>query len=74
MEVEVELFGQLAERRKRCITLTLEHPLSVMEVAALLDVKLTIVGLVTINGLQSELQDEVPPRSRLCFFPYLSGG
>jgi hypothetical protein len=32
------------------------------------------VGLITINGVQSELQDALPPDCRLCFFPYLSGG
>jgi hypothetical protein len=32
------------------------------------------IGLVTINGVQSELVDLLAPDCRLCFFPYVSGG
>jgi hypothetical protein len=29
---------------------------------------------VTINGVQREMEDVVPPHCRLCFFPYMTGG
>jgi hypothetical protein len=32
------------------------------------------IGLVSINGVQSQIDDLVQPDSRLCFFPYLAGG
>jgi hypothetical protein len=32
------------------------------------------IGLITINGVQSEMNDRLPPDCRLCLFPYLSGG
>jgi hypothetical protein len=43
-------------------------------VAILLGVDPQQVGLIVINGVQSEMQDPVPPDCRLCFFPYMSGG
>jgi hypothetical protein len=30
--------------------------------------------LISIDGVQSELEDIVQPDSRLCFFPYITGG
>lgn len=32
------------------------------------------IGLTSINGVQVELQEPVPPGCRLCFFPPMSGG
>jgi hypothetical protein len=32
------------------------------------------IGLVTIDGVQSGLEDRVRPDSRICFFPCVSGG
>jgi hypothetical protein len=39
-----------------------------------LGLNLDDIGLMSINGVQVELQDLVPPNCRLCFFPPLSGG
>ncbi len=74
MAVDVELFGQLSPNLQRRQTLHLEHPMTVHEVALLLGLDPQEVGLILINGIQSELQDPVPPDCRLCFFPYMSGG
>jgi hypothetical protein len=74
MAVDVELFGQLASGEQRRQTLTLESPMPVSDVAILLGVNHDEVGLITINGVQSSMQDEVPLTCRLCFFPPMSGG
>jgi len=74
MEIEVEIFGQLLPGQPRRRVITLDRPSTVREVALLLGLKPDEVGLIAINGAQQELEDEVPPGSRLCFFPPLSGG
>ena len=48
--------------------------MTVSQVAVLLGLKPDEVGLVVINGVQSEMDDQVPSTSRLCFFPPVSGG
>jgi hypothetical protein len=74
MTVDVELFGQLALHLPRRQTLTIECPMTVEQVAMQLGLNLDDIGLMSINGIQVELQDLVPPNCRLCFFPPLSGG
>lgn len=74
MEIEVELFGQLSIDRQRKQSLNLDQPLNVQAVALLLGLNPEEIGLITINGVQSELEDIVLPDSRLCFFPHMSGG
>ena len=74
MAVDVELFGQLADGELRRQNLTLESPIPISEVAILLGVNPDEVGLVTIDGVQSSMQDKVPLTCRLCFFPPMSGG
>ena len=74
MAVDVELFGQLASGAERRQTLSLESLLFVSEVAMLLGVNPEDVGLVTIDGVQSSMEDKVPLTCRLCFFPPMSGG
>jgi molybdopterin converting factor small subunit len=72
--VEVELFGQLATGAQRRQTLILEQPTTVGEVADRLGLNADTIGLVVIDGIQSEIDDPVPPTCRLCFFPPVSGG
>ena len=48
--------------------------MTVQEVAILLGLDPDDVGLIIINGVQSEMQDPVPPDGRLCFCPPMSGG
>jgi len=74
MQVELELFGQLHPDIQRCQTLTLPREMSVLEVARLIGVNLEEVGLIVIDGVQSEEQDMVTPGCRLCFFPPMVGG
>ena len=72
--MDIELFGQLAPGVPRHQTLLLERPMTVKEVAILLGVEPDRVGLIAVNGVQSEMEDPVPPDGRLCFFPPISGG
>lgn len=74
MPVEIELFGQLAPGVKRRQSLTLERPMNAREVAILVGLHPDEIGLIAIDGAQSELEDPVPPDCRLCFFPPVSGG
>ena len=48
--------------------------MTVQKFADQLGLKPEEIGLITINGVQSELEDVVPPDGRLCFFPPISGG
>ena len=48
--------------------------MTVQEIASLLGLKPDEIGLISINGVQSEMEDVVPPDGRLCFFPPISGG
>jgi hypothetical protein len=72
--VDVELFGQLLPGVQRRHTLSLGRSLTVRDVAILLGLDPTEVGLIVINGMQSEMDERVPPDCRLCFFPPVSGG
>ncbi len=74
MTINVEMFGQLLPGVERRHTLTLERPMVVEEVAVLLGLNPKDVGLISINGVQSEMEDPVSPGCRLCFFPFLTGG
>jgi hypothetical protein len=72
--VDVELFGHLAPSQPRRRTLALEKPMTVREIVDLLGLDPDSIGLIVINGVQSEIEDPVPPAGRLCFFPPVSGG
>jgi hypothetical protein len=72
--VDVELFGQLEPHILRRQSININGPIKVSELAKKLGLDLEKVGLITINGIQSEEQDKVPPDCRLCFFTHMSGG
>jgi hypothetical protein len=74
MTIEVELFGGLAPHQPRRHQLEPDRPVSAAEIAVLLDLDPAQIGLITIDGVQCELEDAVPAGGRICFFPYLSGG
>lgn len=74
MSIEIEIFGQLLPLTERRQVLGTKHPIPVREVADLLGLKPEEVGLITIDGIQSDMEDLVDPGSRLCFFPYMTGG
>ncbi len=74
LSFEVEIFGALLPRAERRQRLTAEAPLTVRDVALRLGIDPEAVGLATVNGVQVMLDDHVPPDSRVCLFPPLSGG
>jgi molybdopterin converting factor small subunit len=74
VNVDLEIFGQLLPGVPRRQTLALEGPTTVGEIAHRLDLKPEQIGLISINGVQSELEDQVSTDCRLCFFPPVSGG
>jgi len=74
MSVELEVFGALLPRDKRCQILQLHGRTTVGQIAESLGLKADEIGLITIAGVQSELEDVVPPGCRLCIFPPMSGG
>jgi molybdopterin converting factor small subunit len=48
--------------------------MTVGEIARQLGLKPEEIGLISINGVQSELEDKLSTDCRLCFFPPVSGG
>jgi hypothetical protein len=47
---------------------------TVRDIAQAIGLDLVDIGLISIDGVQSQLDDFVKPDARLCFFPYLAGG
>ena len=74
MKISVELFGQLSPLSPRRQTLYLANPATVQDAATRLGLNVDEIGLITINGVQSEMLDLLLAECRLCFFPYISGG
>ena len=74
MKISVELFGQLSLASPRRQTLELADGATIGEAAAILRLEVEEIGLITMNGVQSEIQDALTPNCRLCFFPHISGG
>ena len=74
MSIEVEIFGQLLPLTERRQLMGTKHPVLVREVANMLGLKAEEVGLITIDGVQSDMEDLVEPGCRLCFFPHMTGG
>jgi hypothetical protein len=74
LAIDVEIFGSLRPDIPRRQTVTLEHPMTVGQVAAMLGLNPDEIGLIVIDGIQSELDDPAPTTCRLCFFAPVSGG
>jgi hypothetical protein len=74
LAVDIELFGQLLPGRPRRQTLEIQGPTAVRDLAHKLGLDSEDIGLISIDGVQSELDDFVQSDSRLCFFPYITGG
>ncbi len=74
MAIEVEVFGQLLPGSPRRRQFTVAQPVTVAEVAAWLKLAPEDIGLIALDGVQSELEDIVPVDCRLCFFPPMTGG
>jgi len=74
MAVDLELFGQLLPGQPRRRDFKIQEATTAGEIAHAIGLDLPDIGMIAINGVQSELDDVVSPDSRLCFFPYVSGG
>jgi hypothetical protein len=74
LAVDIEIFGQLALNRPRRRSIEIQIPTTARDLARAVGLDLDEIGLIMIDGVQSDLEDAVPPDSRLCFFPYVSGG
>jgi hypothetical protein len=74
MTISVELFGQLSPPSPRRQTLEWVPEMRVQAAVNLLGLDPEEIGLITINGVQSEMQDILPSECRICFFPYVTGG
>jgi molybdopterin converting factor small subunit len=72
--LEIEIFGQLALNRESKVGLKLEKPATALEITKQLGLNPDAIGLITIDGRQSEFDDSVQDGDRICFFPYMSGG
>ena len=74
MDIEVRLFGQIAPELPRSQEISVPDNINMSDVARILGLNPDLIGLMTINGKQCEDEEPVTDSSRLCFFPYLSGG
>jgi molybdopterin converting factor small subunit len=72
--VDIEVFGQLLPHQPRRRNIELQQTATVRDLARVIGLNVDEIGLIMINGVQSGLEDSVKPDSRLCFFPYVSGG
>lgn len=70
----MELFGQLAGDDRKKQTLEVEESATAGEVAEMLSLNPGLVGLVTIDGIQQNMDARLSPGCRLCYFPPMSGG
>jgi hypothetical protein len=74
LAVDIELFGQLLPGQPRRRTLQIQGETTVRDLALAIGLDPDAIGLIMLDGVQSELDNPVRPGSRLCFFPYVSGG
>jgi hypothetical protein len=72
--LDIEVFAQLLPGQPRRQSLEIRGQASVRDIAHAIGLDEKEIGLVTIDGVQSKLDDLVQPDSRICFFPYLAGG
>jgi hypothetical protein len=72
--VDIEIFGQLVHNQPRRRSMEIQGPTTARDLARSVGLDLDEIGLVTIDSVQSDLEDTVRPDSRICFFPYVSGG
>jgi len=72
--VDIEIFGQLVQDQPRRRSMEIQEPTTARDLARAVGLDLEEIGLVTIDGVQSGLEDPVRPDSRLCFFPFVTGG
>ncbi len=74
MNIDIEVFGQLFQDKQRRQALEVMSPTLIRDVINILGLKEEEIGLIMVDGVQSEPENLVHPGSRLCFFPPMSGG
>ncbi len=74
MAVDIELFGQLLPNQPRRRALEIQRPATARDLARMIGLDEKTIGLVMIDAVQSGLDHHVQPDSRLCFFPFVTGG
>jgi sulfur carrier protein ThiS len=73
--VEIRVFGGLWKHLAPRVELDLEgRNVRVADLIAHLDIDPSEVGIVTVDGRQSNLEEPVPTDSRVCIFPPMFGG
>jgi len=73
--VTVHVFGPLWEHLEPRLELDLEGcEVSVADLLTRLHIDASEVGIVTVDGRQSRLDELVPASCRVCVFPLMSGG
>jgi hypothetical protein len=74
LAVDIEIFGQLLPGQPRCREMEIHEPVTAREVSDAIGLDESEIELVIIDGIQSGLDDLLHPDSRICFFPYITGG
>jgi hypothetical protein len=72
--LKIEIFGQLSLNRESQVELKVDKPATALEIARQLGLNPEAIGLITIDGRQSDFGDSVSDINRICFFPHMSGG
>jgi len=73
--IEIQIFGALWKHLASRLELDLEgRDVRVSDLIAHLDIDPSEVGIVTVDGRQSSLEEIVPTSSRVCIFPPMFGG
>jgi sulfur carrier protein ThiS len=73
--VEVRIYGPLWEHLEPRLELDLEERgVSVADLLARLGIDPVEVGIVTVDGRQSKLDEIIPVDGRVCIFVPMSGG
>jgi molybdopterin converting factor small subunit len=74
VKVNIEVFGQLLPGQPRVRTLELQEERTARSLALSIGLEAEEIGMVTINGAHSRLDDPIQTDARICFFPYITGG
>jgi len=74
VKVDIEVFGQLLPGQPRVRTMELQREGTARSLAVSIGLDPEEIGMVTINGAHSRLDDPIQADARICFFPYITGG
>lgn len=74
MAVDIELFGQLLPDHPRRRMVEMKSPATVRDIASAIGLEPDEIGFISVDGVQSGLDDSVRSDSKVCIFPYITGG